>query len=299
MLNYKIPDEVSLETMEELNRLYWQTIIIPYIKEAHKIDLHTHTNYSVGKLTIDELIIKGINERVKVLAITDYNTIDGLKEIQKNSMVLDSTLKIINGIELSSITSPISILGYDIDVNNKLLNKELIKLKDKNINAILFLIEQFKKNKNVIITYSDIKNIITTEYMMNVICLKRIFSKYAPISKEELDSYLEEYHQEKDYQYFIELIKNSDGIPVLGKPKLLNLAREDFEKLIDEMIYYGLEGIEVYHPSHNKNDINYYLEIANKYNLLISGGSDFTGRNVNAKLGLNTNKKLSLLNKLK
>ena len=43
------------------------------------------------------------------------------------------------------------------------------------------------------------------------------------------------------------------------------------------MIQLGLQGIEVYHSSHSKKEMDYYLEIANKYGLLISGGSDFHG----------------------
>ena len=71
------------------------------------------------------------------------------------------------------------------------------------------------------------------------------------------------------------------------------------------MISCGLKGIEVYHSSHSKEDMQFFLEIANEYNLLISGGSDYHGNSVKPDIELGTGKnnnikikKLSLLNKL-
>ena len=61
--------------------------------------------------------------------------------------------------------------------------------------------------------------------------------------------------------------------------------------LLKEMINCGLMGIEVYHSSHTKEEIEYYLEIANKYNLLISGGSDYHGITVKPDIELGTGKK--------
>lgn len=54
------------------------------------------------------------------------------------------------------------------------------------------------------------------------------------------------------------------------------------------MISYGLKGIEVFHSSHSKEEMGYYLEIANKYNLLVSGGSDFHGESVKPDIELGT-----------
>ena len=71
------------------------------------------------------------------------------------------------------------------------------------------------------------------------------------------------------------------------------------------MIKSGLQGIEVYHSSHTKEEMEYYLSIANQYNLLISGGSDYHGINVKPDVelgtGINNNikiKKLSLVDKI-
>ena len=95
------------------------------------------------------------------------------------------------------------------------------------------------------------------------------------------------------------MIKSANGIPVLAHPKSLELSEKEFLITLKNMIQSGLMGIEVYHSSHTKEEMEYYLSIANKYNLLISGGSDFHGENVkpNTKLatGVNNNLKIKSL----
>ena len=108
-----------------------------------------------------------------------------------------------------------------------------------------------------------------------------------------------------DYFLSLDLITNSGGIPVLAHPKSLELSEKEFLILLRNMIDCGLRGIEVYHSSHSKEEMDYYLEIANKYNLLVSGGSDFHGKSVkpDIELGIGNNnlkiKRLSLLEHIK
>ena len=96
------------------------------------IDMHTHTNYSDGELSPEELIQLAISKNIKALAITDHNTIAGIKSIDRNaSFIINSGINIISGIELSAKTDQgtMHILGYNIDINNPNLNKKLSTLK--------------------------------------------------------------------------------------------------------------------------------------------------------------------------
>ena len=106
------------------------------------IDMHTHTNYSDGELSPEELIQLAISKNIKALAITDHNTIEEIKTINRNSsLIINSGINIINGIELSAKVDQgtMHILGYNIDINNAILNKKLRTLKDNSINSILSL----------------------------------------------------------------------------------------------------------------------------------------------------------------
>ena len=130
--------------------------------------------------------------------------------------------------------------------------------------------------------------------------------------KEAFDKYLIDafnktrgVRRKMQYEECLRLIKNSGGIAVLAHPKSLELSEKDFLILLKDMINKGLEGIEVYHSSHSKYEMDYYMEIANKYDLLVSGGSDYHGKSVKSDIELGTGKnnnfcikKLSLLDEL-
>ena len=107
MENYKSSPQVWLEkqdfedksSIDTLNRLYFDNIIKPYRASDKIIDLHTHTNYSDGDLSPYELIRLAIEKRVGILGITDHDTLDGIKQIDKtNSLIVDSGIQIIDGV---------------------------------------------------------------------------------------------------------------------------------------------------------------------------------------------------------
>jgi predicted metal-dependent phosphoesterase TrpH len=68
------------------------------------------------------------------------------------------------------------------------------------------------------------------------------------------------------------LIKDAGGIPILAHPYSSNC-----DGLITSFIEAGLKGLEVYYPEHSETVRNYYLQVANKYGLLVTGGSDCHG----------------------
>ena len=134
--------------IETLHRMYFDKIINPYKKSKKIIDMHTHTNYSDGDLSPQELIRLAIDKRIGTLAITDHDTIEGIKKVDRSEdIIVDSGIEIINGIELSSKTDKerMHILGYGIDLNNKALNKKMVDLRDNSINSVLSIMEQIKR----------------------------------------------------------------------------------------------------------------------------------------------------------
>jgi len=266
------------------------------------IDLHTHTTSSDGEKNPMELIKHAIEKNVSVLGITDHDTLLGVKKINREDLVIkDSGIKIISGIELTAKVSKgrMHILGYNIDINDSELNKKMNEIRDNNLNRFLSIMEQIKRDYGIVFKYEDIKNIINTEHNLGrpdlaMLCIKY---GYANSVQEAFDKYLiDAYNKVRAdnkglvYQECIEIILKSGGIPVLAHPKSLELSEKELLKLTKEMISYGLQGMEVYHSSHTTQEMNYYLDIANKYNLLISGGSDYHGPLVKPDIELGTGK---------
>ena len=310
MENYRSLAQVWLEMQEtedklaidSLNGLYFDDIINPYKMSDKIIDLHTHTNYSDGDLSPTELIRLAIEKRIGILGITDHDTLDGIKKIDRsNSLIVDSGIQIIDGIELSAKVSKgrMHILGYDIDINDTNLNKKMGELKDNSINSILSIMEQIKRDYGIFFRYDDIKELVNSKHNLGRLDLAKLCVKYGYASsiQDAFDKYLIEAHNKTrstskglPYEECIELILKSKGIPVLAHPKSLELSKKEFLIFLKEMINFGLKGIEVYHSSHTEEEMKFYLEIANKYNLLISGGSDYHGPTVKPDIDLGTGK---------
>ena len=270
------------------------------------IDMHTHTCYSDGELEPNELIDLAIKKNINTLAITDHDTINGIKEINRNRQnVMDSKIEVINGIELSAKVSKgrMHILGYDFDINNPDLNKKLDELKENSLHSVLSVMEQIKRDYGIRFSYQDIKDLVNAKcnlgrpYLANL-CVKY---GYAKDVDEAFDNYLTKAYNKVrgtnkgiKYPECIDLIIKSGGIPVLAHPKSLGLSEKDFLIILRDMIKCGLQGMEVYHYTFTEEEMNYYLNIAKKYNLLISGGSDYHGIHVKPDVELGTGKNNNL-----
>lgn len=285
--------------------------------EEKLIDMHTHTNYSDGELSPEKLVKLAIARNIGTLAITDHDTISGIKMVNKeDSLITDSGLKVINGIELSAKVPKgrMHILGYGIDLENENLNNKMTELRDNSINSVLSIMEQIKRDYGIRFSYEDIKALVNANHNLGRPDLAKLCIKYGYAStvQEAFDKYLiDAFNKTRgsrkglQYQECLELISNSNGIPVLAHPKSLELDEETFLALLEDMIQCGLQGIEVYHSSHSKDEMEYYLNIANRFGLLVSGGSDYHGKTVKPDIELGTGKEdnlkireLSLLKKL-
>lgn len=281
------------------------------------IDMHTHTSYSDGELSPQELISLAISKNIGVLAITDHDTIEGVKSIDRTAnYIADNDIRIINGIELSAKTNKgtMHILGYGIDIDNESLNKKMSLLKDNSINGVLSVMEQLKRDYGIRFGYWDIRELINANHNLGRPDLAKLCIKYgyATTVQDAFDKYLIDAHNKTrstskglEYDECLDLISSSGGIPILAHPKSLGLEEKEFLMLLRNMISCGLKGIEVYHSSHTKEEMQHYLEIAREYNLLVSGGSDFHGPSVKPDIELGSGKgnnikikKLSLVDSL-
>lgn len=280
------------------------------------IDMHNHTTYSDGELTPMELIEYAYNNNIGIMAITDHDTLNGVKNIDRNNPILNN-ITVYDGIELSVKRDfgTMHILGYDIDINDITLTGKMNQLKDNSINYIISMLHQIKVDYGIKFTYQDLNILFNSNHNLGrpdiaKLCIKygyatsidEAFKKYLIPAKDKIRDALKGLH----YIECLELITNANGIPVLAHPKTLKLNEKEFLILLKDMIKHGLRGIEVYHSSHTKEEMEYYLEIASKFDLLISGGSDYHGPLVKPDVmigtGVNNNlkiKQLSLVDELK
>lgn len=287
------------------------------MNEEKLIDLHTHTTNSDGDLSSYELIKLASKNNIGTLAITDHDSIDGIKPLDKAEIEKTYGIKLINGIEVAAKV-PVGlmhILGYDFDLDNESLNKKLIELKENSIVSTLRIIEQIKKDYNIVFSEEDINELINLPHHIGRPDIAKLCIKYGyaesvsdAFKKYLIDAYNKNRKKSNkmSYEESIDLILRSEGIPVLAHPKSLELSDSELIVLIEKLKACGLQGIEVYHSSHTKEEREFYMDIANRYGLLVSGGSDYHGKSVKPEIelgrGTNNNvlvRKLSILDKIK
>lgn len=266
-----------------------------------KIDLHIHTNISDGSLSPQQLIEKATKENLKVISITDHDTVDGYEKIDLEQNNID----IISGVEFSTRYNncSIHILGYNFDINNEKMFNSLEKIKILRYKEICQVIKLLSIHISKEISVKDIIKKMKT-LSIDSVANYLVLMGFSMSNQEAKERYLMKgkcaYVQKKCMEpaEIIELIHEARGIAILAHPDRMHSV--DKEECIRYLIDRGIDGIEIYN-SYTK-DINYYLEICKENNLLISGGSDYHDATSSLGFYSENNKipnNLNILNKIR
>lgn len=254
-------------------------------------DLHIHSTISDGMLSPKEIVIIAKKKGIRCISVTDHDTVDSQKILSK--LIKDKDLIIVPGIEISTEYkgNEIHILGYFMDINNKSLNDNLKVLQGSRKERAIDILKKLQCI-NISISTEEIninKSSIGRPHIANALVekgyattVKNAFNQYLIKGKP---AYVDRY--KLNYKEALGLIKDSGGISVLAHPGEIYKG-EKIENIIKEFKVYGLKGIEVFHPSHSTTEINDYYNLAKKYSILITGGSDCHGILVNNELLLGT-----------
>lgn len=252
---------------------------------SERYDLHTHTTYSDGTFTVEELLKRAKYIGLKGIAITDHDTMEGISEGKEIAHELD--LKFIPGIEFSCSYQgyEIHILGYFLNDKSEKLASKLIELKKARKERNEKIIKKLN-NLGLKITMEEIEKeatgtIVSRAHICNVMMNKGFVYSKGEAFKQYLGrngvAYVEK--GSSDPIEIIKLIKECRGISALAHPSLICDSRERTEKIIDILLEAGLDGLEVEYSSYTPKEIKYYRKLATEKGLLKVGGSDFHGGN--------------------
>jgi predicted metal-dependent phosphoesterase TrpH len=258
-------------------------------KHHLKIDLHIHSTASDGTLSPHEIVKLAIKLKLGAISITDHDTVDGSKEVL-NSGVPDF-LKFVTGIEISasppsfySCPGSFHILGYALNIDDPILNSTLEVLQHSRKNRNPGIIERLKRLGFDISLTEIVKEAGNCQLGRPHIAQVMVMKGFAQSIDEAFDNYLGKGRPAYIDKYriechrAIEVILNAGGIPVLAHPFLLNpQSTRQLENLIVVLKEMGLKGIEVYYPEHSLSQTELYIALAKKFDLLMTGGTDFHG----------------------
>jgi len=247
-----------------------------------RYDFHTHTHFSDGVLSPEQLIDRAIENSVEWLAISDHDCVNGIKPAR--DYVLENQLKIniIDSIELTAQSDfgEIHIVGLNIDPENQsfinLINlqqqkrwerAEVFDMKFQNI-GIDGLLNELKRTCKQVVTRSHIARALVS--LGHVQDNNQAFKKY--IGKKGRIKVKTNWIA---MEGAIQAIGDAGGISVLAHPTRYTMSNRRLGYLIEEFKINGGDGIELAYPSLSP-DKKAWIELHRKKNeLLASGGSDF------------------------
>ena len=247
------------------------------------IDLHIHSTFSDGLLKPAEVVDLADSQGLKAIAITDHDTAAGTDEAMQRGN--EKKIEVLAGIEISSWHGDTSmhILGYRFKHEDKKFISRLQLLQDGRESRNIRIIENLNKlgirvDLGELLHYSEYgqtgrphiarllvdKGVTKTIDLAFKYYLRRGAAAYAERFRfSALDA--------------IAMIREAGGIAVLAHPSSLDPTLRSIPLLLKNLRKMGLEGVEVYYPSHSPKAVKALLQMADEMGLLITGGSDFHG----------------------
>lgn len=270
------------------------------------IDIHSHTIYSDGSSSVEQLLNEAEKLDLSLLSITDHNTIQAYFELQKFNIRDKFKGKIISGIEITTTYKgeTVEVLGYGFDLETmqqfldvyvltfeekQLKEYELIKNRYNDIGVIFdensikfdpkvescrpaFAIEIKKHPENY-------KFFLNQESINTVRGFTRneVYNPKSPL-------YVDESSLFPSLDLAIKMIHDSGGLAFLAHTFAYspNIANE----LLNIISNYELDGLECFYTTFTKEQSDYLINICKNRGMYMSGGSDFHGtRKINHNLG--------------
>lgn len=261
-----------------------------------KIDLHIHSTYSDGSYDPKDLVKKYKDVGFSKISITDHDGIGGQREAIEHGKKLG--IEVVPGIEFSTSYDghECHLLGYGFDLDDKELNSKLEEIWAYRVERNKILLAKLKE-KGYDIELDELMSESKGGYVGKP-NIARLMTKHGYIRKPK-DAFIPgKYLEAPDIKEIkrnritteeaIRLIVNAGGQAVLAHPvKLKWFGKTDnkeywdsLEEMIIRLKKEGLSGMECYYPEHSKENIKKYIELADKYELEKTEGSDFHGEDL-------------------
>ncbi|CCQ11777.1 COG0613, Predicted metal-dependent phosphoesterases (PHP family) [Pseudoalteromonas luteoviolacea B = ATCC 29581] len=248
-----------------------------------KYDLHSHTHYSDGHLSVAALIARAIEKQVDVLSITDHDSVQALEEAHDYIKSIGSEIQLINGVEISTKwhSFEIHVVGLNIARKNSdlltLLAAQSQKREERAIEMGRRLAKQGFEE-----VYPHAKALaeqgqITRAHFAQVLLERGVANSMQGVFNKFLTRGNTGYVPSVwcSISEAVAAIKAAGGVAVLAHPGRYKMSNKWLRKLLDEFSGVGGEAIEVALPQQAPCERQFLGQLCKEYNLYGSQGSDF------------------------
>lgn len=255
------------------------------------VDLHTHSNKSDGSYAPAELVDYAISKGLCAVALTDHDTTDGLAEAVARADALAKagkpSIEVVPGIEFSTKLDDkdVHIVGLYIAYDAPAFRARLQDFVDSRVGRNIKMCRNLQE-AGIDITYEKLKERNPGAVITRAHYATYLFEEgYVKSSQEAFAKYLGDHtryfvpREKVTPAQAVELILEVGGIPILAHPPLYHMGKERLDRLVSSLKDDGLMGIETLYSTYTGQDERDMRRLAEKYDLLMSGGSDFHGKN--------------------
>lgn len=266
------------------------------MKETRAVDLHVHSNRSDGTCSPTQLVDHAMEKELAAFALTDHDSVDGLEEALSYAEQLRKTLppeqaervpEVIPGIEFSTEYQgkDVHIVGLYIDHHDSNFQKYLQD----------FVASRISRNRKMCELLQAAGIDISYEALLaefpDAVITRAHYAKYMLVHNytgsmnEAFQRYIGDCcscyvpREKVTPEQAVDLILQAGGIPILAHPILYRMSDERLEILVSRLKDAGLMGIEAIYSTYNAAEERQIRRLAEAYQLVISGGSDFHGGN--------------------
>lgn len=273
-------------------------------------DLQIQSTASDGKHAPAEIVVMAREERIEVIAITDHDSVGGVAEAQKAGK--EAGVRVIPGIEMSVEEHGAHILGYGLNSEHPKLLEELRIFHQGRIEGAKQMLENLKR-AGFVVEWEDVekqaRGVVARPHLARAV-LARAENKEKLGSVSNVHDFIEAYLTDDSPNYVkrghisakdgIALIHGAGGVAVWSHPAIhfrpvksrsapasgvaaqaehishdVGTNYEALEEFLKSLIEWGIDGLEVFNPSHTEDDAEYIQNMATRYRLLRTAGSDF------------------------
>lgn len=240
-------------------------------------DLHLHSSFSDGTFTPREIVAEAARHHMSPIALTDHDTVAGIPEALQAGREMN--VEVIAGVELSvhEGSQEMHILGYFIDWENTAFQRMLDRLATGRRERLDDILRRLH-GLGIPLPRSEVLRIagqgtVGRLHVAQALLARRTVGNVDEAFNRFLARGRPAYVERTGFTAgeAITAIRQAAGIAVLAHPESTALDR------LADLIDAGLQGIEVFHPSHAPEDIVFLLRLAAEHGLLITGGSDCHG----------------------